>query len=56
MTIVRVGQRAEPIETIVQGLLDGSRTLSPVETANILAVMNEALETLRRENEGCSNV
>lgn len=47
MTIVRLNQHCESLDRIIEGLENGSRTLSPAETAQLLRQLTEALEATR---------
>jgi len=47
MTIIRLGQHCESLDNIIQGLENGSRSLSPLETAQLLRQLSEALEAQR---------
>ena len=47
MCLIRIDQHVEPISSLIQGLENGTRTLTSLQTAMLLREMNEALEALR---------
>lgn len=44
MTIIRLDQHCETIESLIEGLENGSRHLSPLQIAQALRELNEALK------------